>query len=121
MRTKEMFVNGVSAGMTIEVASSLLQRMRGLIGHTVLDSRTGLLLPGMTMSVHTCCMSFPIDVIFINFKGQVIKIVPEVQPWRMLLPVLSSWSVLELRAGMADAIKLKCGDFISFSDPSLTR
>lgn len=121
MKMKEMFVNGIASGVTVEIASSVLARMRGLIGRDALDTRSAMALPMMTMSVHTCFMKFPIDVVFINFKGQIVKIVPEVKPWRFLMPVLSSWTVLELRAGMADALKFNVGDFVSFSDVTVEK
>jgi uncharacterized membrane protein (UPF0127 family) len=58
----------------------------------------GLLLdPGR--SIHTFFMRYPLDIVFMSRKGKVIKIIRNMQPWRMTWIYFSADIVLELPAG----------------------
>lgn len=75
-----MVVNGVDA----EVAETLLERMRGLIGRGGLASGTGMLIPRCNC-IHTCFMRFPIDATFLDRRGAVVKTVRNIRPWRLFV------------------------------------
>ena len=49
-------------------------------------------------AVHTVGMRFPIDVVFVDGKGCVKKIVHDLPPWRMAASIVSR-STIELPAG----------------------
>ena len=70
-------INGVDA----EIAESAFERMRGLIGRDGLGSGKGLLIPKCNC-IHTFFMRFPIDATFLDRKGQVVKVVRNIRPWR---------------------------------------
>ena len=70
-------VNGVDA----EVAESVFERMRGLIGRTALASGKGMLITKCNC-IHTFFMRFPIDATFLDKKGAVVKVVRNIRPWR---------------------------------------
>jgi uncharacterized membrane protein (UPF0127 family) len=55
-------------------------------------------------------MSFPIDVVFLNHEGHVLKIVPELPPFRFTGPVKGSRLVVEMPAGQAAAAEIKLND-----------
>lgn len=79
------------------VATSPRARLRGLLGRRWLPAGEGLLL-GPCASVHTCFLRFPIDVVFLDRDGRVLRVVEHLRPWR-LTGHRGARSVLELSAG----------------------
>ena len=82
-------------GVDAEVAESAFERMRGLIGRSGLEHRTGMLITKCNC-IHTFFMRFPIDATFLDRQGKVVKAVRNIRPWRPL--VWGGWrakSVLE--------------------------
>lgn len=85
--------------LDVMVATSMFERMRGLLGRPALKSAQAMLLRPCNM-VHTVGMRYPIDVVFLSRSGQVLKVAPAVAPRR----AASHWrshAVLELAAGEA--------------------
>ena len=70
-------VNGIDA----EVAESAFERMRGLIGRNGLERGKGMLITKCNC-IHTLFMRFPIDATFLDRKGNVVKKVCNIRPWR---------------------------------------
>ena len=60
-------------------------------------------------SIHTFFMRFPIDVVFLDRHGQITELVPNVKPWRILLPRLAARHVLELSSNKISAAALRVG------------
>ena len=84
-------VNGIDA----EVAESAFERMRGLIGRNGLERGKGMLITKCNC-IHTLFMRFPIDATFLDGRGEVVKTVRGIRPWRLW--VWGGWrarSVLE--------------------------
>jgi len=99
----------------IRVARSLWARFWGLMGRRSLHEGHGVLLTPCT-SVHTFFMRFPIDVVFLDRNGRVVKIIPAMKPWRTALGGRGARSALELEAGAAEAKDLELGDVITLAD-----
>lgn len=94
---RRMVVNGVDA----EVAETLLERMRGLIGRDGLGPGAGMLIPRCNC-IHTCFMRFPIDATFLDKRGAVVKVVRNIRPWRLFVwGGFRAAQVLETAAGTA--------------------
>ena len=91
---------------SVEVASSLVGRSRGLLGK---KSFEGALLLRGTRSVHTIGMRFPIDVAFLTEDMQVVA-VATLAPQRIALPRRRGRSVLEAEAGAFARWGLEAGD-----------
>ncbi len=91
-----------------EVADTSKTRKIGLLKHDRLDSGEGLWIKPCE-GVHTVGMKFPIDVLFLNKKRQVVKIRAAMPRWRMSL-CLWAHSVLELPSGMAAETQTATGD-----------
>ena len=68
-------------GIDAEVAESAFERMRGLIGRKGLEPGKGMLITKCNC-IHTFFMRFPIDATFLDRKGQVVKVVRNIRPWR---------------------------------------
>lgn len=77
---RRALVDGVDA----EVAESLLDRLRGLIGRDAPAAGRGLLIRRCN-AVHTCFMRYPIDVSFLDRSGRVVRVVRNVRPWRLFV------------------------------------
>jgi uncharacterized membrane protein (UPF0127 family) len=82
--------------------------MRGLLGRKRLDYSEGILLRPAS-SVHTFFMLFPIDVVFLDRDLSVLRVVPEVRPWRAVWGSGAA-AVLELAAGECTARGVGVGD-----------
>jgi uncharacterized protein len=89
-----------------EVADSLGDRTRGLLGRTGYEG--AMVLP-RTRSVHTFGMQFPIDVAFCD-KEMVVVGVARLPPWRMSRPRRRCRSVVEAEAGAFERWGLRVGD-----------
>jgi hypothetical protein len=92
------------------IADSPLPRMRGLLGKRGLGSDEGVLLRPAG-SVHTFFMRFPIDVVFLDCDGRVLRIAESVRPWRTAA-ARGAKAVLELRAGECAQRRLLTGDVL---------
>lgn len=89
-------------------ARSLLRRARGMIHMPPLPQFTALHL-APCWCVHTAMMQRPIDVVFLDGRHAIIKVVESLQPWR-LAGHRSARSVLELNVGDALRLRFRAGD-----------
>ena len=71
-------------GVDAEVAETLAERLRGLIGRDGLASGTGMLITRCNC-IHTCFMRFPVDATFIDKRSEVVKTVRNIRPWRLFV------------------------------------
>ena len=92
------------------VASTFLTRFRGLMGVAELPTESGLLFP-RTSSVHTHFMRFPIDVVFLDERRQVVAVARSLRPWR-LAGAKGAAFALELAAGACERLGLAEGDVL---------
>jgi uncharacterized membrane protein (UPF0127 family) len=92
----------------VEVADTRAARRRGLLGRTGLDKGAALMLIPC-FSVHTAFMRFPIDVIFLDGDGCVVRTVSRLAPWRMAVCPRAR-AVVELRAGCLESLAVNAGD-----------
>jgi len=98
----------------VKVADTLFTRMKGLLGRKELPFGEALWIKPC-FSVHTFFMKFPIDVIFLNKKNQVIAAVSNLTPNRMTRLYPQSFSVLELPTGTIAASNTEVGDEIKIA------
>ncbi len=97
-----------------EVAESLLDRAKGLLGHSRYD---GALLVMRTRSVHSAGMRFPMDVAFLDATMTVVA-VTRLRPWSVVMPRRGCRHVLEAQAGSFERWRLLPGDQIEIRDPT---
>jgi uncharacterized membrane protein (UPF0127 family) len=91
---------------TLEVATSMRARTRGLLGRDGID---GALLLDPAKSVHTLGMRFAIDVAFVDRDLVVLRTVA-MRPWRVGRVSMKAHSVIEAEAGSFARWDLKPGD-----------
>lgn len=82
--------------------------MRGLLGRRDLPHGEGILLRPAA-SVHTFFMRFAIDVVFLDENGLVLRVVPNLRPWRVAARRGAS-AVVELAAGESARRGIAPGD-----------
>jgi uncharacterized membrane protein (UPF0127 family) len=91
----------------VERTTTLVERVRGLLGQSGLAADSGLLIDPCP-SVHTAFMGFAIDVVYLDEAGAVVKVVPRLAPWR-LSAARGARMTLELAAGSAARCGLAVG------------
>lgn len=89
------------------LADTSWSRMKGLLGRRGLDAGEGLLIRP-TGSIHMFFMRFAIDAVFLDRELRVLKIVPDLKPWRVAAK-RGAKQVLELGAGEAARRGLEAG------------
>src|SRR5271155_98396 len=97
---------GTLIGDKIKVADSSLSRMVGLLGKRGLDAGEGLWIKPSS-GVHTVGMRFTIDVIGLDKERRVIKLWPNLVPFRVTAVSMKLHSVIELPAGTIQASQVE--------------
>ena len=95
----------------VRIAQDFKSRSIGLLNRKSLDENEALLIKPCN-SIHTFFMKFPIDVVFLDKKGKVVKIKESMQPWRLLSSMPRGFMVLELKSRKIQKIRIKVGDLI---------
>jgi len=90
-------------------ATGFLERLVGLMGRRHLPPGEGLHIAPCN-SIHTFFMRFPIDALFLDADGAIVKLLPSMPPWRASSLYFNARSVLELPAGAAAASATVEGD-----------
>lgn len=104
---------GTALATCMEVADSGPKRSKGLLGREALLAGQGLwIIP--CEAVHTFWMRFPIDLVYLDSKKCIQKLVSDVPPWR-LSACIWAHSVLELPAGTIRITQTQPGDKLDLS------
>ena len=93
--------------MFINQNDTNFKRLRGLMGLDI-DQESGVIIQPCN-SIHTMFMKEPIDVLFLDDNGIIIKTLWNVAPWRIIGIVKESVSVVEGKAGVFSKL-LRVGD-----------
>jgi uncharacterized membrane protein (UPF0127 family) len=103
---------GALGPLRVEVCRTFMSRLRGLLGRSSLSASDALLiLP--CKSVHTVGMKFAIDVVYLDISGNVLATHLHMVPYRSSRGPKGSYAVLEVSAGVAQALTI--GDRFSWS------
>ena len=89
-------------------AARPLARLKGLLGRRSLASDEGVYLRPAS-SVHTFFMRFPIDAVFVDGEGRVLKVAAGLRPWRAA-GCRGARAVLELSSGESERRGVRPGD-----------
>ena len=95
----------------VEIASTALKRMIGLLGKDNISAGNALVLMPCD-SIHTFFMRFPIDVLFVDKSNKIIKAVKAIRPFRLTRVYFRSNYCVELPVGSIDAANTAEGDVI---------
>lgn len=105
-RTRNLML--VSQG---EVAANLWTRFRGLMGRRELSEGFGLLLRHES-AIHTFGMRVPIDVVYLDANGKILRQTEVMPPARLGPLVRGVRDVLELPAGTLARTQTRVGDLL---------
>jgi hypothetical protein len=100
-----------------ELALTTWQRFRGLMLRGQLPAGAGMLFPHCS-SIHMFFMRFPVDLVYLDREGQVVKIVRGLKPWRISL-CPGARSTLELPAGTIERVGLEVGQVVYTEQPTV--
>jgi hypothetical protein len=100
---------GTVAVERCRVARSLRDRTVGLLGTPDLPVGQGLWIE-RSPSIHMFFMRYPIDAVFVDLGGRVVRISERLRPWRVVAWVRGARDCLELPAGAAKAAGIQVGD-----------
>jgi uncharacterized membrane protein (UPF0127 family) len=94
----------------LEVASNFFTAGLGLMGRAGLPENGGLLIHGCN-GIHMMFMRFPIDAVFVDKKGKVVKTYERLLPWIGLVPLVwGADKVAELPVGTIRRHAIRAGD-----------
>jgi hypothetical protein len=93
----------------LSLATTPETRRQGLLGRSSLAADEGMLIDSCGW-VHTVGMKFPIDIVFLDRRAQVVRILRSVAPGQTPGPCLTARSTLELAAGAAALKRIEVGD-----------
>ena len=100
-----------------ELADTSWSRMRGLLGRRPDEFTSGKglwIVP--SQGVHTVGMSFPIDVLYLDSRRQVIYTRQRLEPFRIAALKFRARSVVELPAGTLAQTLTEVGDVLEISE-----
>lgn len=106
MKIQRLFICGRYYGR-IAVANTFFLRLRGMLGRNFTDFDAIMITP--CGNIHTMFMAYPIDVLFVNERYQIEKVVENVEPWILYVGSSKAISVIELPAGKANEHGIKSG------------
>lgn len=96
-------------GEQVGMADSSLRRLVGLLGKRSLAPGRGLFIVP-SQAIHTVGMVFPIDVIFVDKKYNVVGVREAVRPFRITRIFWKALGVLELPVGTISGSRTQVGD-----------
>lgn len=94
------------------VADNFWRRLRGLLGRDGLEAGEGLVIVPCS-SVHMLGMKFPLDVLYLDRAGTVLRVLPELRPGQLGPVVWRSHLAVELPAGTIAATGTAPGDRVA--------
>ena len=92
----------------VKMANTMDERMIGLMMKKDLVGYDGLLIVPCN-SIHTFFMRMNIDVLFLDKKNKIVKIIYDMKPWRLTGIYFKAHQVLEMKAGTLSR-NIKIGD-----------
>ncbi|WP_179884871.1 DUF192 domain-containing protein [Bacillus sp. AFS015802] len=99
----------------LKKADRFLLRLRGLMFRKKPLQEEGIWITPCN-SIHMFFMRFSIDAVFLDREQRVIKLIPDLHPWKMTLPVRHAHSVIELPSGSIRRLGIKEAQIIGCTE-----
>lgn len=107
--------DGTEVSRDVTIADSLWSRFVGLMGRREFPDGEALCIRPCS-SIHMFFMRFPIDAVFVDADGAVVRIYGSIRPWRATWIVRGAKACLELPAGTAMKHGLEVGSLLELVD-----
>lgn len=104
---------GVVVSHETRIADTFFSRLKGLLGTPSLPKGQGLLIRPCN-SIHTFGMHYPIDVLFVDKKDRIVKIVSNIKPGKIAMCRQGAY-VIELPSGTAELTDAELGDQLTWA------
>jgi len=98
-----------------KAARTFVERLRGLMFRPSLAQGEALVLYGDN-SIHTFFMRFPIDVLYLDREGRVLRLEEAMPPWRVGPVVGGCRYIVELPPATIRSTQTEVGDLIALGD-----
>ena len=121
MRRGRILLGGRTWAAEAEFARTSFERLRGLLGRRSLGPDAALVIERCN-AVHTVGMRFALDLVFLDRRWRVTRVVRGVRPGRLM--VWGGWRsarVVESEAGCLDVAALRAGDALVFEGEDVER
>lgn len=115
MRAGTLHVDARCTGLRLRHASRWHERAVGLLLTPRLDDPVGLWISPCN-AVHMIGMRYALDLAFVGRDGRILRLVQGLKPWR-LATCRPAHAVVELRAGLIDALGLQTGQQLALPCP----
>ncbi|HSH98542.1 MAG: DUF192 domain-containing protein [Methylophilaceae bacterium] len=112
MQIGQLYKNNQLVVNQVWLAKNVLQRMRGLLFRKPLERGQAMLIRPCS-SIHTIGMSYPLDIVFIDAQGIVLKTLRNVRPLRMAFAI-NAYAAIEFYAGEIERIEIQLGDYLNW-------
>jgi uncharacterized protein len=96
----------------LAVPRSFVGRGWGLMFKQALEPGLGMWIVPCS-GIHMFFMNFPIDAVFLDRERRVVRVCPNLKPWRIVPIVYGAHSVLELPANTVGGLGLERGEPLS--------
>jgi uncharacterized protein len=106
--------SGATLARHVRAAVDSRSRRQGLLGRTSLEDEALIIAP--CSAVHTFFMRIPLDVIFTDRLGLVMRCSARVRPWR-LAGTLTAFAAIELPAGTIERSRTVNGHRVELRKP----
>jgi len=93
------------------IADTPFTRMKGLLGRKDFKQKEALIIKPCN-SIHTFFMHFAIDVMFVDARNRIVKIIPDFPPFRISGIYLKANFAVELPAGTLSLSSTESADSI---------
>ena len=105
---------GTRVAESLRVATSMRERMVGLLRTSEADLGDGLLIEH-SPSIHMFFMPYAIDAVFVDPDGRVTRTVPGLRPWRVVWWARGARDCLELPVGRIAESGTQPGDTLEIA------
>ena len=101
---------GTTLASAPRYATTFLARFLGLMGRKEFPRNSDALIFEACPSIHCFFMRMAIDAVFVDRKGRVTRIFPDLKPWHLAFGGKGAYAVIELPAGTIGSTRTAPGD-----------
>lgn len=98
-----------------KIADTFFTRLKGLMFKSKLNEGEAVLITPCN-SIHMFFMRFPLDVVFLNEKNEIVGLCQGIKPWRVSKVYWPAKYCIEMNVGSIEKYSMKLGDRLGFQN-----